>query len=236
MPTKTITTFKAMLLAAVVTAGSAGFAQNQNNDPLLKAKAFLAGGNYVNSAREVDRYLGSHPKNGGAYFIRAIAHTRMDEPDEGLRDFERALQLNPNYQSLSLYDERYRAYIGVGKLNLAISDLTAGIKARPKEYWRYKERGQVYGLLKQYPAAISDMNTAIKLDPTMPLLYLNRGHIYAATGKYDKAVDDYSHVIKAKPNDPMAYGCRAGAYEKLGKGDLARKDRKEADKLGAFQM
>jgi tetratricopeptide (TPR) repeat protein len=69
---------------------------------------------------------------------------------------------------------------------------------RPKEYFNYSRRADVYASLHQYQRAVDDYSYAIKIN--------------------DGRFDDFDSL----------YTLRARAYDKLGKKDLAEADRKKA--------
>jgi tetratricopeptide (TPR) repeat protein len=102
------------------------------------------------------------------------------------------------HNKANMLKDRATFYLRLGQSDKAIQDLTTAISIRPKEYYNYSHRGDVYASLHQYRKAVEDYTYAIKIN--------------------DGRFDDFDSL----------YTLRARAYEKLGRKDLAALDRKKA--------
>jgi tetratricopeptide (TPR) repeat protein len=208
------------------------FADEQNT-PL--AKTALDRHQYLAAITYATVAIRQNTHDAEAYLVRGIAHVETDNPQTALADFKSALTLNPHLGNITLYNYRYRAFLGIGDFKSAADDLTKAIALEPKAGSRYKERGQVYQSMGNYRKAMLDFDRAIQLQSNSALNYQRRADCESCLKQYQAALRDYSQAIKLRPHEPFCYGSRAKVYMLLGKLDLAELDRQKANALSGFE-
>ena len=158
--------------------------------------------------------------NANQWFENGVDYYREENYDNAIEAFNKAVQLNPQY------DEAYRfrglSYHSKGQYDLAIDDFTKELILNPRSS-SYDERGLSYHAKGQYDLAIADYTKAIELFPGWELAYFHRGDSYHEKGQYDFAIVDYTKAIKVLPQ-AITYFSRGVSYHKNNQYDLAIAD------------
>jgi tetratricopeptide (TPR) repeat protein len=90
-----------------------------------------------------------------------------------LADFEKAIQLNPNFAPA--YINRGIARTALNDLEAAEKDYSKAIRLNAKDANFYINRGLTYAALNKIDAAITDYTAALALDPNNAKAYYGRG-------------------------------------------------------------
>ncbi len=130
--------------------------------------------------------------------------------DRSIRDYIRAIKLNPNFAEA--YNNRGIAYRNLGELKQAVADYTKAIELNPSYAEAYNNRGIAYRDLGLFDQAISDYNRAIKLRPDFAEAFNNRAVVYLHLGQLNQAISDCSKATKLDSNLVQAYYNRGIAY------------------------
>ena len=88
-----------------------------------------------------------------AFKNRGGLYKKLKLYDKALKDFERAIQLDPLYESP--YEERGNVYAEVKNYDKALDDYAKAIELNPKYGFTYESRAKVYrklGLVKEAEA------------------------------------------------------------------------------------
>ena len=93
------------------------------------------------------------------------AFLENDDPDSAIRDFDRAIQLNPDYALA--YCQRGRAHMKMRDYYRAIDDATTAIRLRPDLGQAYLCRGIAYLGDDRFDRALADLAEAVKIDPAL---------------------------------------------------------------------
>jgi serine/threonine-protein kinase len=128
-------------------------------------------------------------------------YEKPENIDSAVAEFERAIQVDPNYA---------RAYAGLGDA----------------EYIGFQpplNRGNEW-LTK----ASMNCQRALALDPQLSEGHTCLGGVYFGTGKYEEAVQQFQRAVELDPNDDSAIGYLADAYQKLGNPTAAEVTYKKA--------
>jgi tetratricopeptide (TPR) repeat protein len=134
------------------------------------------------------------------YFNLGVAYFHLNNFDESVRFFNKAIQLVPQY--LDAYHQRGLAYTQKKQYSLALEDLSFVIKASPSAK-SYYDRGLVYMNNKKYAEAIADFSQALIRDIAMADAYNNRGIAYGSREQYAEAQNDFEQAVWLKPENPV---------------------------------
>ena len=169
-------------------------------------------------------------KNDAIFFNnRGIAYGEKDEYDLAIKDFTKAIELEPDYALA--YNNRCAVYRKMGKYDKAIEDCNKAIKLKPDYAEPYNNRGAAYSNKGKIERAIEDYNIAIQLKPDFDKAYYNRGLAYHEKGELDLAIKDYSKAIELNPKLVHPYNNRANAYRQKRHFDKAIADCDKAIEL-----
>jgi len=152
------------------------------------------------------------------------------EDERGVRICTEAIAsegLTPVQQALVLSD-RGHYYIGLGRYDEAIADLTRSIELNPNVAGTFQRRSLAHRWKSENEEAIRDLDRAIALKPDYAYAYFSRGLAYFDLEKYDEALDSYDQAIKIDPKLVVAYNSRGHTHYTLKQWDLAVPEYKRA--------
>ena len=132
------------------------------------------------------------------YFDRALAKQNSGDKKGAIVDYDKAIQLNPNY-SLA-YNNRGLAKSALGDKKGAIVDYDKAIQLNPNDAQAYNNRGLAKSALGDKKGAIVDYDKAIQLNPNDALAYNNRGWAKSDLGDNQGAIVDYNKAIQINQN------------------------------------
>ena len=158
--------------------------------------------------------------------IRGLAYGKLGEQRRAISDYNRAVEINPNYSEA--YNNRGIAYGKLGDQRQAIPDFDRAIAIDPKSAEVYNNRGVTYDKLGDHRRAIADYDRAVEINPEYPEAYNNRGGAYGALGDQRRAIADYDRAIGLSPKQAEIYYNRGIAYGKLGHDSKEIEDMKTA--------
>ena len=154
--------------------------------------------------------------------IRGYAYIELNEYEQAIKDFNKVIELNPNYAEA--YYGRGYAYAELNEYERAIKDYDKAIALNPDDAKAYNNRGYAYANLNEHERAIEDFSEAIALNPNFAEAYINRGNAYAKLNEHERAIEDYGKAIELNPNYAAAYINRGVAYAKLNEHERALED------------
>ena len=156
------------------------------------------------------------------YNNRGIDYGEKGEYDLAIKDFTKAIELNPEFAEA--YNNLGNVYDDKGDFDKAIVNFNTAIKFKSDFVDAYVNRGVAYGKRDEFNKAINDFTTAIDLDPGHAGAYFNRGNAYLLKGDLEKAIENYDTSIKLDPDDAQSYCHRGLARLHLKKWDRAKTD------------
>jgi tetratricopeptide (TPR) repeat protein len=88
------------------------------------------------------------------------------DPDRSIPACSKLLKRPSSRTRAAAFHNRGMAFAAKGKLDQAISDISAGIRLDPEPAYRWQDRGQLYARQGRYQQAITDITEATQRDPT----------------------------------------------------------------------
>ncbi len=122
------------------------------------------------------------PDHARAPLYRGVAYERKMLYDRAIGDFDRAIEVNPNY-AVAL-NERGVAYAQKGEYDRAILDFS---------------RCWARVMLNQPAEALIDCNRSLTLQPNDPATLDSRGFAYLRLGRMATAIEDFNAALALDP-------------------------------------
>jgi tetratricopeptide (TPR) repeat protein len=117
------------------------------------------------------------------HFTEEGMHFSLADPQKALVNYERALELNSNYDSV--YKNRGLIYHNMGEYEKALDDYNCALELNPEYAKVYFNRGNTYGNMGEYQKALDDYNQALELNAEYIAAYNNQGVAYKSMGEYE---------------------------------------------------
>ena len=139
--------------------------------------------------RFLTQAIAADPTFEPAYAVRGSAHGKLKEYRQAVRDYTKALELNPKGK---LYGNRGWAEGELKEYQAAITDYTKAIDQGCEDSLcsAYENRANVYLKLHDYPHAISDLSQAIRNFLAGTIYGFNINQFRRIYPEYDDVADD----------------------------------------------
>ncbi len=164
-----------------------------------------------------------------AYYRRGVAYFAKLDFDHAMADYDRSIQLNPNFAQA--YNNRGAIFNDRGSFDRAIQDYDQAIRLNPNYALAIYNRANAYKGKGEFDRAIEDYDQSIRMNPNYAPAFNNRGNAYYGKGEFDRAIQDYDQAIRMNLNYTAAYDNRGLAYKHKGDSERAIKDFDQAIKL-----
>lgn len=162
--------------------------------------------------------------NLGAFFVRAIAHTEMDNYKAALIDYNYiVLSGKSDYYHLAL-KERAILYLYYGNTSNALDDFMLLNENEPDDIETLVGIGTIYIENNDLKTGVSFFNKALEVDPNNVNALHKRARVYYKKKQYKKALDDMDKSIILDAGIHDLYVTRASIYVALGNTDYALAD------------
>ncbi len=143
----------------------------------------------------------------------------LERYDEALGCYDRAIELEPNYQwactfrgnllnNLKRYDEALESF-----------DRAIELGANYPEIWDV--RGNVLNILKRYDEALASFDRAIERDANYQFAWARRGDVLNNLKRYDEALGSYDRAIALDDNNKWYWYWRGNVLDNLKRYDEA---------------
>ncbi|KAF3887995.1 MULTISPECIES: serine protease [Nostocales] len=172
-------------------------------------------GNYAQAIKACDRAIKINPQPL-QYILRGEIHRNMGDTQEAIKDFDTALNLQPD--NPFAYRQQGVARSQEGNYQGALADLNKAISLQSDNAYAYVERGVVYAQMGNRLAFVEDFNKALHLEPDSASIYSKRGLARYYLQDFKGAIEDYTTAIGFAPESAYIY------YKKLGDVRTAQKD------------
>ena len=203
-------------------AGSDGLVQSIDYDlNFYLAAAYTKSERYKEAEEIYNAVLALRPNEEDAYFLRGNVRLALNNYEEAIADFDKAISMNPaNYDRLIEIFE-VLDYYGHGEAGQVY--LRNALESGGKDMDKYVS-GRIYYFLGEYQNAYMALEEAREKGGAESYLYLGRA--YEATGDYNYAANVYNSYLENNEGN-------AEMYNQLGLCEMTRGEYLKA--LEAFQ-
>jgi tetratricopeptide (TPR) repeat protein len=141
--------------------------------------------------------------------------------EESNKEFERAIELNPNYANAHHWYARENLIL-MGQFDRAVTQMRRAQELDPLSLIINANLGKTYFNARRYDEAIRQLISTIEIDPNFFVAHHYLGSAYAMKGNYAEAFAEYQKA-RALNNDPHVLALLGRLYGVTGQKDEAVK-------------
>jgi tetratricopeptide (TPR) repeat protein len=182
-------------------------------------RAYVAKHDLESARRAADDLTTLQPTLAVGPYLSGIVAQQQNRPADATRDFERALQIQPD--AMDALTALTGMQLAQGKADVATARLRAFADSHPQSPAAANLLGEVLMGSGVYPAASEQFARAIRLAPAWPMPYHNLALVYLQTKDVPGAIGILQTGIKATPNGEVLAAELASLYERQGRIDDA---------------
>jgi serine/threonine-protein kinase len=149
----------------------------------------------------------------------AMASVLMDYDwnlSESNKEFERAIELNPNYPNAHHWYARENLTI-MGNFERALAEMRRAQELDPLSLIINANLGKAYFNARRYDEAIQQLRKTIEIDQTFFVAHHYLGSAYAMKGDYSDALAEYQKAHQLNESDPHVVALTGRLYAVTGK-------------------
>jgi DNA-binding winged helix-turn-helix (wHTH) protein/TolB-like protein/lipoprotein NlpI len=156
------------------------------------------------------------------------------------REFQRSIELNPNYPLAHTWYALELA--AMGRMDESLSHIQRALRLDESSPSINTELGRVYYWRHEYDLAIAAYQQAIKLDPQFSRAHARLGIAYAGQGHFSTALREFKKARELSGPDPYLDGLIGFAQASSGNASVARellhdlRERSKREYVPAFSM
>ena len=167
--------------------------------PLMISMAALTMGTIDSAAQDtiaakehLNLAIQTDPHSSLAYQYRGLLYGQLQEPDQGIADLTKAIELGAGSDA---YWGRAFQYHVLGKLDPALKDYKLALEKGAKKSDIWINQADILYRLNKLDEAVSLCDKAIDESPRLQMAFLNRAQSNIKLGRYQAAVDDLDTAI-----------------------------------------
>jgi len=134
---------------------------------------------YNNAINYFTNFIDKYSNMEGGYYLeiaywgRGCAKGNLNNVNDAIQDFNKAIEINPNFQAA--YYSRGIAKGRLGEYKNAIQDYNIAIQINPKDASSYSARSSAKVVLEDFIGGLQDIDKAIEINPYSAIYYKQRG-------------------------------------------------------------
>ena len=141
--------------------------------------------------------------------------------EQSLKEFERAIQLNPNYATAHHWVSN-GVLSGLGQFDRAIAEGKRAVELDPLSLIINANLGEDYFVARRYDESIAQLRKTIEMEPRFYYAYWNLGEALQLKGQLSEAIAEYRKALELN-NDPYVLGLLGQAYARARQREEAQK-------------
>lgn len=164
----------------------------------MRSRIYNDIGKYDKAIEDLSAILAEKPEDFPRMAERADLYVKNKEYEKAAAEAKRLMSKSDHSWGHRVLG---RAYLGMGKLNEALSEFEAANKQTPNDDYCLTQLGITYRTMKDYDKAIKYFNEAISRNPNFKDAYLERAEAFSKLGESDLArqdIETYREITKVK--------------------------------------
>jgi tetratricopeptide (TPR) repeat protein len=162
-------------------------------------------GDHTQAIEELQSIIQRYPDEKEAFWTAGYIYSqRMQQPEEGIRHFNKAIEIDPLYKIT--YNQLAYAYDEIGNFEKSIWAINKYISLAPDEANPYDSRGDLYAYNGKPDQAIESYKKALKIKPDFYSSLPKLGHMYLFKREYAKAESCYKALASSSKKGTRSQG------------------------------
>jgi len=141
--------------------------------------------------------------------------------ERSLKEFERAIQLNPNYATAHQWYSN-GPLLAFGQFDRAIAESKRAVELDPLSLVINTDLGTDYLVARRYDEAIAQLHKTIEMDPRFYLTHWDLGQVWQLKGQLNEAIAEYRKAVELN-DDPFVLALLGQAYARAGQREEAQR-------------
>jgi len=174
-------------------------------------------GDYAKAIEECRNIIQRYPEEKEAFWTMGYIYTQhMQQPEEGIRHFNKAIEIDPLYKIA--YNQLAYTYNEIGDFEKSIWAINKYISLAPDEANPYDSRADLYAYNGKLDQAIESYRKALEKKPDFRSTPLKLAHMYLFKREYAKAESCYKALASGSRKGTRSQGRTCLAYVPLYQG------------------
>ena len=140
--------------------------------------------------------------------------------EQSLKEFERAIQLNPNYATAHQWSAR--PLLVLGQFDRAIAESKRAVELDPLSLVINTDLGTDYLVARRFDEAIAQLRKTIEMDPRFYFAHSGLGRVWQLKGQLNEAIAEYRKAVDLN-DDPSVLALLGQAYARAGQREEAQR-------------
>jgi tetratricopeptide (TPR) repeat protein len=171
----------------------------------------------------VKRALELDANSGEAHASAGILSDNDFQFEHGITEFERAIQLSPNYATAHHWFGD-GPLMALGRFDRGLAEGRRAVELDPLSLINNADLGWIYINARRYDEAIAQLRKTIEIDPRFYLARYYLGEALQLNGQLTEAIAEYRSAVELN-DDPLALAFLGQAYARAGQREEAQKIR-----------
>ncbi|ROL62261.1 hypothetical protein D9V86_01565 [Bacteroidetes/Chlorobi group bacterium ChocPot_Mid] len=176
---------------------------DNDNYSFIRGKSKLEMGDLEGAMKDINKAIGSDPKNPHSYNVRALIKIEKGDYQGAIDDFSQVIKLAP--ERFDAYANRASAKFNLKDFKGAIEDLNKVIELNPKGSRGYYSRATARYNVGDYDGAVKDYTQTIKLNPKNDKAWFERAIAKMQLNQLKSACDDLQKAVELGNKDAVNY-------------------------------
>jgi tetratricopeptide (TPR) repeat protein len=157
-----------------------------------------------------NQILQDDPKNMMAYIVRGAAYDKLNQEDDAVKAFTKAIEINPG----SKYAHLFMTFASIIRNNPVIMEyhLNKAIEIDPDYEPALLDRSMLYSSSKKYLKALFDIDQVLDKNPRSVRGLELKGSVYYRMGKIKESNSLFEEALKVDTNNLSLYNLLAQNY------------------------
>ena len=140
--------------------------------------------------------------------------------EQSLKEFERTIQLNPNYATAHQWYSS--SLVALGQFDRAIAEGKRAAELDPLSLIINTDLGEAYFVARRYDEAVAQLRKTIEMDPRFYYAHSSLGQVWQLKGQLNEAIAEYRKAAELN-DDPFVLALLGQAYARTGQREEAQK-------------